>query len=46
MKDDRNLPPPKKNPEKTGLALFGLVGGFVLLIIILGWIYVASRGGG
>jgi hypothetical protein len=46
MKEDPNLPPPKKDPEKTGLALFGLVGGFVFLIIVIGWIIVASRGGG
>lgn len=46
MKEDKNLPPQKKNPEKTGLSLFFLVGGFVFLIILLGWIYLASRGGG
>lgn len=46
MKEEPNLPPQKKNPEKTGLALFVLVGGFVLLIIVIGWIMIASRGGG
>lgn len=46
MKEDPNLPPQKKNPERTGLYLFMLVGGFVLLIIIIGWIIVAARGGG
>ncbi len=35
--------PPNKKPAKTGLTLFGLVGGFVLLIMVLGWIIVSSR---
>jgi hypothetical protein len=35
--------PPGKHPEKTGVTLFLMVGGFLLLIMILGWIIVASR---
>jgi len=46
MNEDPHIPPPKKNPEKTGLALFAMVGGFVLLIIIIGWVIVAARGPG
>jgi hypothetical protein len=35
--------PPKKAPASTGLALFALVGGFLLLIMVLGWLYLSSR---
>ena len=46
MNQNPIIPPPRKNPEKTGLALFAMVGGFVLLIIIIGWVIVATRGPG
>ena len=36
--------PPANKPAKTGLTLFVLVGGFLLLIMIVGWLYIASRG--
>jgi hypothetical protein len=39
------VPEPNKPSPKTGLTLFGLVGGFLLLIMSLEWIYVSSRGG-
>jgi len=35
---------PRKHPERTGLTLFALVGGFILLIMIIGWIMLATRG--
>jgi len=44
MKEKPAPTEPKKAPESTGLALFALVGGFILLIMIVGWIMLASRG--
>jgi hypothetical protein len=44
MKENPAPTEPKKGPESTGLALFALVGGFILLIMIIGWILLASRG--
>ena len=41
---NRNRPEqPAKHPEKTGVTLFLMVGGFLLLIMILGWMIVSSR---
>ena len=42
MNEDR-FNPLKKAPERTGLSLFLMVGGFLLLIMILGWLLIASR---
>jgi hypothetical protein len=32
-----------KAPEKTGLTLFFLVGGFLLLLMVIGWLMVGTR---
>jgi hypothetical protein len=37
-------PDPNKPSPKTGLALFAMVGGFLLLIMIIGWAYLSLRG--
>jgi len=42
MNENRSNPP-AKHPAKTGLSLFLLVGGFLLLIMILGWVIVSTR---
>jgi hypothetical protein len=36
--------PPNKKPAKTGLTLALMVGGFILLIMIAGWLMTATRG--
>jgi hypothetical protein len=39
----KNREPRNGMPEKTGLTLFAMVGGFILLIMILGWLIVSLR---
>lgn len=46
MKEEHRSNPPQKQPAKTGLTLGLLVGGLLILIMILGWIYVSTRSGG
>lgn len=43
MKDPQSGELPKKAPAKTGISLFVLVGGFILLIMIAGWIMLSMR---
>ncbi len=44
MKQTPSSKPPDKNPAKTGISLAVMVGGFLLLIMVIGWIYLSSRG--
>jgi hypothetical protein len=44
MKSDPVLPPEDaKAPAKVGIRIAAIVGGFVLAVIIVGWIYIASH---
>jgi hypothetical protein len=44
MKPHPTLPPEENNaPKKVALRIGVIVGGFVLLIIVIGWIYVATH---
>ena len=44
MSQEPEIKGPNKAPAKTGLTLFLMVGGFLLLIMLAGWLMIASRG--
>lgn len=44
MKTNPSLPPERSDaPKGVGLRIAAIVGGFVLLIIVIGWVYVSHR---
>jgi len=43
MNEDPTNHPPKQAPAKTGVTLFFLVGGFLLIIMIIGWLIIGMR---